>query len=97
MYERMHELGGRLQIESGAMGTAVSAVLPLQRLDQQVKASEHRDDETPKPRTAGKPLDASDVRIETATISDGSNTKQDNTAFNHARTRRGRRASRRLS
>ena len=61
MYERVRELGGRLEIQSSALGTAVSAVLPL-RL-----AAPKREGEERKSRLAGKgvaPREISDVRIE---------------------------------
>jgi hypothetical protein len=90
MYERVRELGGRLEIESGSMGTAVSAVLPLQ-----ISAQERDKKETPEPRSAGKPIDTSDVRIESANHPDG-NSKGDNAVFSRVQPDR-RRASRRLS
>jgi PAS domain S-box-containing protein len=60
MYERVRELGGRLEIESTGMGTAVSAVLPLRRGDagQDEERAEH------KTRVAGKPMETADLRIE---------------------------------
>lgn len=60
MYERMRELGGRLEIESTGMGTAVSAVLPLRRGE----ADQDKEREERKARVAGKPLESSDLHIE---------------------------------
>lgn len=67
MYERLRELGGRLEIESSKMGTAVSAVLPLRRANRKRGGGEG---EGRKRRFAGKPLETTDVRIETADGSD---------------------------
>jgi len=61
MYERVRELGGQLEIQSSALGTAVSAVLPLKI------AARKRQGEERKSRLAGKrmaPREISDVRIE---------------------------------
>ena len=64
MYERVRELGGRLEIESTGMGTAVSAVLPLRHGD----ADQDKEREERKTRVAGKPLESSDLRIESETV-----------------------------
>ena len=61
MYERMRELGGRLEIESTSTGTAVSAVLPLQK--GEAKPAEADDGEERRSRSAGKPLETEDLRI----------------------------------
>jgi len=61
MYERVRELGGQLEIQSSALGTAVSAVLPLK-----LAGPKHEGDER-KSRLAGKRIarrEISDVRIE---------------------------------
>jgi two-component system, NarL family, sensor kinase len=60
MYERVRELGGRLEIESTGMGTAVSAVLPLRRGE----ADQDKEREERKARVAGKPLESSELHIE---------------------------------
>ena len=60
MYERVRELGGRFEIASTGMGTTVSAVLPLQRPDEK-KAKEDSDEYK---RVAGKPLETTELRIE---------------------------------
>jgi two-component system NarL family sensor kinase len=65
MYERVRELGGQLQIESSGLGTAVSAVFPLQRAQTAQTGDE---DEERKSRTAGKRLEIKDLRIENAAI-----------------------------
>jgi signal transduction histidine kinase len=63
MYERVRELGGKLEIESGNMGTAVLAVLPLQSANgQAAEAEETRDGR--KSRVRGRPMESQDVRIE---------------------------------
>ncbi len=61
MYERVRELGGQLEIQSSALGTAVSAVLPLKI------AGRKREGDERKSRLAGKRMarrEISDVRIE---------------------------------
>jgi hypothetical protein len=61
MYERVRELGGQLEIQSSALGTAVSAVLPLKI------AGRKRERDERKSRLAGKRMartEISDVRIE---------------------------------
>jgi signal transduction histidine kinase len=61
MYERVRELGGQIEIQSSNAGTAVSATLPLKRVEAQHAGEE------PRTRTAGKPfrrVDTSDVQIE---------------------------------
>lgn len=61
MHERVRELGGQLEIQSSAMGTAVSAVLPL-KLAAPKRAGEER-----RSRVAGKEItrrQISDVRVE---------------------------------
>jgi PAS domain S-box-containing protein len=61
MYERVRELGGQLEIQSSALGTTVSAVLPLKF------AAPKREGEERKSRLAGKRIsrrEVSDVRIE---------------------------------
>jgi hypothetical protein len=65
MYERVRELGGQLEIESSGMGTAVSAVFPLQRAQTAQTGDE---DEERKSRIAGKRLEIKDLRIENAAI-----------------------------
>ncbi len=65
MYERVRELGGQLEIESSGMGTAVSAVFPLQRAQT---AQTGEEDEERKSRTAGKRLEIRDLRIDNAAI-----------------------------
>jgi PAS domain S-box-containing protein len=65
MYERVRELGGQLEIESSGVGTAVSAVFPLQRAQTAQTGDE---DEERKSRTAGKRLEIKDLRIENAAI-----------------------------
>lgn len=62
MYERVRELGGQLTIESTIVGTAVSAVLPLESAEgNQADAAEG---EERKWRTAGKPLESEELRID---------------------------------
>jgi len=63
MYERARELGGKLEIESSNLGTAVSAVLPLQSGDGQA-AREEETREGRRSRVRGRPLESHDVRIE---------------------------------
>ena len=61
MYQRVRELGGQLEIQSSALGTAVSALLPLK-----LAGPKHEGDER-KSRLAGKRIarrEISDVRIE---------------------------------
>ena len=61
MYERVRELGGQLEIQSSALGTALSAVLPLKI------AGPKREGDERKSRLAGKRMarrEISDVRIE---------------------------------
>ena len=61
MYERVRELGGQLEIQSSALGTALSAVLPLKIAGRQREGDER------KSRLAGKRMarrEISDVRIE---------------------------------
>ena len=61
MYERVRELGGQLEIQSSALGTALSALLPLKLAGRQ------REGDEPKSRLAGKRMarrEISDVRIE---------------------------------
>ena len=65
MYERVRELGGQLEIESSGMGTAVSAVFPLQRAQTAQTGDE---DEERKSRIAGKRLEIKDLRIDDAAI-----------------------------
>jgi PAS domain S-box-containing protein len=65
MYERVRELGGQLEIESSGMGTAVSAVFPLQRART---AQTGNEDEERKSRIAGKRLEINDLRIDNAAI-----------------------------
>jgi len=62
MYERLRELGGRLEIESGPMGTMVSAVLPLQHAEgstgeRETEKAEHK-------RPAGKRLETAEFSIQ---------------------------------
>jgi PAS domain S-box-containing protein len=79
MYERVRELGGRLEIESSPMGTAVSGVLPLKIQNDVV--SQKQVEEFREPRSAGKPLESSDVRIKTAVAADRAGKKQMEPAF----------------
>jgi PAS domain S-box-containing protein len=67
MYERVRELGGRLEIESTGMGTAISAVLPLRHRD----ADQKKEPEERKARVAGEPLESSDLYIKSETAIDG--------------------------
>jgi PAS domain S-box-containing protein len=60
MYERVRELGGRFKIESSGMGTTVFAVLALQHAVKRETEQESDDHK----RAAGKPLEATDLRIE---------------------------------
>jgi len=60
MYERVRELGGRFEIASTGMGTTVSAVLPLQRPEEK----EAKEDSDEYKRVAGKPLETTELRIE---------------------------------
>ena len=79
MYERVRELGGRLDIESSPMGTAVWCVLPLKIQNDVV--SQKQVEEFREPRSAGKPLESSDVRIKTAVAADRAGKKQMEPAF----------------
>jgi signal transduction histidine kinase len=78
MYERVRELGGRLDIESSPMGTAVWGVLPLEIQNDVVSQKQV---EVREPRSAGKPLESSDVRIKTAVAADRTGKKQMESAF----------------
>jgi PAS domain S-box-containing protein len=62
MHERVRELGGRLEVESTGMGTAVYAVLPLRPTDANQRDGD--DGEERKSRVAGKPLESAELRIE---------------------------------
>ena len=91
MYERVRELGGQLEIESSAMGTAVSAVFPLQRAGTKDKGEDR------KSRIAGKRLETTDLRIDHAaseTNGAGEARRAEGWEFPAARPRR-RRVSRR--
>jgi PAS domain S-box-containing protein len=91
MYERVRELGGQFEIESSEMGTAVSAVLPLQRAQ-----TGYADDER-KSRAAGKRLEMTDLRIDDAAsaMNSAGETRRGSREFRAAHPRR-RGASRRL-
>jgi PAS domain S-box-containing protein len=72
MYERVRELGGQLEIESSGMGTAISAVLPLQYAGAR-RTGEEREAEREgrKSRAAGKRLETTDFRIDS--VASGTN------------------------
>jgi len=63
MYERLRELGGRLEIESGPMGTTVSAVLPLQHAEKG-STGERETEEAEHKRRAGKRLETAEFSIQ---------------------------------
>jgi PAS domain S-box-containing protein len=91
MYERVRELGGQLEIESSGMGTALSAVLPLQRAEAKDQGEDR------KSRIAGKRLETRDLRIDHAasgTNGAGEARRAEGREFRAARPRRPR-ASRR--
>ena len=62
MYERVRELGGQLTIESTGVGTAVSAVFPLQSAEE--NQADAAGGEERKSRAAGKRLESQELRIE---------------------------------
>jgi PAS domain S-box-containing protein len=105
MYERVRELGGQLEIESSGMGTAITAVLPLQFAGvKRTRATEEREteereaeEEGRKSRFAGRPLETTDFHIDSAasgTNGAGETRGVQERALKAARTRH-RRASRR--
>jgi PAS domain S-box-containing protein len=105
MYERVRELGGQLEIESSRMGTAITAVLPLQFAGaKRTHAAEDREveereseEEGRKSRVAGQPLETTDFRIDSAasgTNGAGETRRVKERALRAARAR-DRRASRR--
>lgn len=61
MHERMRELGGRLEIQSSSMGTAVSAMVSLEATRSERSETEQR--RLRKPRAVRNPAESSDVRI----------------------------------
>lgn len=92
MYERVRELGGRLEIESTALGTAVSAVLPLRR--EEADANQEADER--KKRVAGRPLESSDLQIDSIVArTTGAEAKQTEGRESRPAGLRSRRASRR--
>jgi two-component system, NarL family, sensor kinase len=94
MYERVRELGGKLEIESGGMGTAVSAVLPLKYAQgKATKTAEEEDGR--RSRIAGKPLESSDVRIEGTGRRDSGHKRAESELALESTGSRRRRASRR--
>jgi PAS domain S-box-containing protein len=96
MYERMRELGGRLEIESSPTGTAVSAVLPLQRAERERNEDETAIDRDEPKRAAGKRLETADLSMQGPGSKDGTGEarRPEDRQLRSARLRR-RRASRR--
>jgi len=90
MYERVRELGGRFEIESTGMGTTVSAVLPLQRPEEK----EAKEDSDEYKRVAGKPLETTDLRIQSPGEKNGAaEPRRLEARATRAPTRKGRQAS----
>lgn len=94
MYERVRDLGGQLELESSALGTAVSVVLPL-RKHERTKETPGQSDGKPR-RVLGEPMETSDVQIEQV-VTDGNDQAGRKREFRAPAAREGRRASRRLT
>lgn len=92
MYERVRELGGQIEIQSSAQGTAVFAALPLE------PAAPKRAGEERKPRVAGKEIgrrEVTDLRVEHVAAERTGARK--NPAAEESKARRGSAARRRAS